>query len=103
MYRVDAGPARYAAKYYELRRLRTGERVANEWRALTLFCDIGMAATPKPICHDVEHGLLVMEWVEGVPIETVAAADVDAALSFIERIFSLSGRMPRSHSGCALR
>jgi Phosphotransferase enzyme family len=90
VFRAEDGVANFAVKLYPDRPGDQRPRVANEWLSLSFLRKHEVAAAPRPIAHDVSRSLLIMEWVEGTPIDVPSDADITACLTFLAQIFALS-------------
>jgi hypothetical protein len=91
IYRVDmAGGRTVAAKLYHRSAADRRDRLGVEWTALKFLWEQGVRVIPRPIAADPEHGCLVYEFVDGVPVRDIQAGDVDACVEFLEELSLLS-------------
>ena len=91
VYQVRVGTAVYALKQYPPRRADDRDRATVEFAALRFLTGHGMATVPRPIAVDATGGYLLLEWIEGEPVETPDAADIAAAGDFLRAIHALRG------------
>ena len=89
VYRVRAGDASYALKQYPPRRPDERDRATVEYTALRFLTGHGMVTVPRPLAVDAAGGDLLLEWIEGGPVETPAASDIGAAGDFLRAIHAL--------------
>lgn len=82
-------PGQYALKLY-LRDPGDGrDRIGAETAAIDFLRRHGLNCVPAPIKADPEAGALLLEWIEGSPVDRAIDADVDAALEFAARLYAL--------------
>lgn len=103
IYKVIAGGAIYALKRYPVIENDPRDRLGTERMALQLFETHGIGCTPRWIAAAPPFAL--MEWVEGKLVTNPEMEDIEAAISFLKRVFELSGRiapgsMPPASEAC---
>jgi hypothetical protein len=91
VFRVDLHTRRLALKSYPERRGDARERLETEWTALHFLRSRGLVAVPTPIARDAKRRLMLMEWIGGENVAAHSRSDLDDAISFVVRIFGLSG------------
>lgn len=89
VYQVRAAAAVYALKQYPPRRADDRDRATVEFTALRFLTGHGIATVPRPIAVDAAGGYLLLEWIEGEPVETPDATDIAAAGDFLRAIHAL--------------
>jgi phosphotransferase family enzyme len=89
VYRLRAGGAVYALKQYPPRRPGERDRATVEYAALGFLSGHGIATVPRPIAVDAAGGYLLLEWINGEPVETPEAANIAAACNFLRAIHAL--------------
>lgn len=87
---IDAGGNRFAMKIYPDWRMKSSERCRAEWHALSYLYESGVSAVPRPIAHDPDQAILILEWIDGETVGQIGNREIDEALEFLSRIFSLS-------------
>jgi hypothetical protein len=90
VYRIDAGGRSFAAKYYLSHVADRSRRANNEWRTVNFLHDRCLSEVPSPVGFDVPTRLLVLEWIDGVPVTDVSEQDVDVGIGFVGRVLALS-------------
>jgi len=91
VYRVDTAGAAYALKQYPPRQPNDRDRASIEYAALRFLTGHGVTTVPRPIAVDAAGGYLLLEWIEGDPVETPIAADIATACNFLRAVHSLRG------------
>lgn len=89
---IDAAGTRYGLKNYPDWRMAGSARCVAEWRSLEFLHGAGLTEVPRPIAHDPERAVLILEWIDGKPVDPIGAAELAQAAGFLERIFVLSDR-----------
>lgn len=89
---IDAVGHRYGLKNYPDWRMAGSSRCAAEWHSLELLHGAGLTEVPRPIAHDAERAVLILEWIDGKPVDPIGAAELAQAAGFLDRIFVLSDR-----------
>jgi hypothetical protein len=89
VYRVRCDGANYALKQYPPRRPGERDRAAVEFAALGLMTAHAIAAVPRAIAVDPANGYLLLEWIEGDPVDAPDMADIAAAAGFLGAIHAL--------------
>ena len=89
---------RYALKTYDTGSDDGAERVSAEFRALSFIWAHGLRAVPRPLAIDVARRSALFGWIDGRAVTAPAAADLDAALSFLGAL----GRLTTSSSAATL-
>lgn len=90
VYRIETRAGPLALKSYPARTGDTRPRAEAEWAALTFLRSHGLASAPRPVARDPEGAFLVMEWIEGAPVDQPDAGDIAHAARFVADIFTLS-------------
>ena len=100
VFRVDLGTRTLALKSYPERRGDARDRLETEWTALHFLRSRGLLAVPAPIARDATRRLMLMEWIGGANVARHSGSDLDDAMSFVIRVFELSGEagIPRFES-----
>ena len=86
IFHVRASSGEYALKHYPV----TGDprdRLGTEAGALRLMQ--GLACVPRLHGVDRARGTLLLEWIDGVPVDHVADADIDAGVGFLAAVHAL--------------
>jgi len=91
VYRVRADEAVYALKQYPPRRANDRDRATVEFATLRFLIGHGVTTVPRPIAVDTACGYLLLEWIEGEPVESPGAADIATAGDFLGTIHALRG------------
>lgn len=91
VYRVRAGQKCFALKHYPPQETHTRDRLGVELRALDLMHRGGVAAVPRVVAGDPEHGYALLEWIDGEPVSAPDEADIDAAAGFLAQVHALRG------------
>lgn len=94
VYRVTTTAGRVALKIYPDRAGDPRRRAEAEWAALSLMREIGLSAAPAPIARSGEANAIVLEWIDGEPVDCHSARDLRAALDFIVELFKVSTERP---------
>jgi hypothetical protein len=105
VYRVAAGGAIYALKQYPERRAGERDRAAIEHDALSFLARHRIAAVPRAFAADATSGYLLLEWIDGGPVEAPETADIAAACDFLRAIHALRAaddakRQPAAAEAC---
>ena len=90
LYQITTGKEKYALKHYLRRPGDPRDRLGAEVAALTL---LNGKAAPSLIAIDRERDCALHEWVDGVPVDHVSRADIEAALAVVMRLWQL-GQAP---------
>ncbi|CAA7614519.1 phosphotransferase [Magnetospirillum sp. SS-4] len=104
--RVEAEDGRsFALKSYPRTTGDARDRLGVEFAALSFLAANGIVEVPAALARDDEAGQGLYEWIEGVPVDSPAAADVDAALAFAARLHALrhaaaAARLPWASEAC---
>jgi len=64
------------------------DRLGTEVGALRLM-EHGIATVPRVKCVDRRRGYVLLTWIEGVPVEDVTDADIDAGVAFLSAVHDL--------------
>jgi hypothetical protein len=91
VYRVTAGGAAYALKQYPPRRPSERDRAAVECEALRFLERHAIVTVPRAVAIDAAAGYLLLDWIEGAPVEMPGAGDIAAACRFLGAIHALRG------------
>jgi len=91
VYRVAAGGAIYALKQYPERRAGERNRAAIEYDVLSFLARHRIASVPRAFAADAASGYLLLEWIDGEPVEAPETADIAAACGFLRAIHALRG------------
>ena len=91
VYRVRAGEGVFALKQYPPRGADARDRAAIEYEALRFLTAHGVVTVPRPVAADAAGGYLLLEWIDGEPVETPQASDIAAACAFLGAIHALRG------------
>jgi fructosamine-3-kinase len=102
---VETAAERCALKAYPLRAGDARDRADIEWRALDFLRRHGVTTVPRPLARDAGGHFLLMEWVDGAPLDAHSARDLAHAADFVARIFALSAepaaaRFPLASEAC---
>ena len=90
IYRVDAnGGGRYALKTYLKQPNDRRDRIGAETRGLDFIWTHGLRQVPRVHAFDAEESCALFDWIEGQPVETPTADDVDAAVAFLAALKEL--------------
>jgi hypothetical protein len=83
-YRVTAANRTYFLKHYFRHPADTRDRFAAETAFLRFCANRGIAWVPRLLASDAEHGIALMEFVDGsrIAADDLANSDVDQALAF---------------------
>lgn len=84
---TDAGPC--AVKLYPSADGDTRDRLGAETAAASFLARHGVEGVPTVLATDRGQGMAAYRWLEGAPVETVGAADIDAALDFLGTLHGL--------------
>lgn len=79
-----------ALKCYPVRPGDTRDRLEVEWEALSFLRRQGLDVVPEPLAVDRDRRVMLMEWLEGPVVTRHTAADLEAAIGFIESIYEAS-------------
>ena len=90
IYRVETSAGVFALKSYPARSNDRRNRSDVEWRTLQFLSSRGVTAVPQPLARDPAGQFLLMEWIDGAPVQVHAPSEVARAAEFIIRIFELS-------------
>ena len=77
---------RYALKQYARSLNDPRDRLAVEFGALDFLNRCGLREIPLALAADTKNGFALYEWIDGDPIATPQADDIDAALRFLGRL-----------------
>jgi hypothetical protein len=105
VYRVHASDADYALKQYPPRQPDDRDRAGAEYAALRFLTGHGVMTVPRPIAVDAVDGYLLLEWIDGEPIDEPDTADIAAACHFLRAIHALrgegdAGALPMAAEAC---
>jgi len=89
VYRVSSGPATFALKQYPPRRAGDRDRALVEFNALRFLASHENAVVPRAIAADPAAGFLLLEWIDGAPVDAPGATDIDSACRFLRSIHAL--------------
>lgn len=89
---IDAAGTRYGLKTYPDWRMAGSARCSAEWRSLEFLHGAGLSEVPRPIAHDPERAVLILEWIDGKPVDPIGEPELVQAADFLARIFALSDR-----------
>ncbi len=81
---------RYALKQYPPLSVDPRNRLGVEFGALRFLRDSGETQVPVPVVELNGHNAGVYQWIEGVPPRRYTAADIGDAVSFLDRLHSLT-------------
>ena len=95
VHRVRCAGADYALKQYPAASHDARDRLGVEWRALSFLTENGVDEAPRPIARSSESGFILMEWIDGAPVDRHGPADLHRAIGFMTRVFGLS-RLPKA-------
>jgi hypothetical protein len=93
IFRVRAPSGEYALKHYPASD-DPRDRLGTEAGALRLMQ--GLACVPRLHGIDRARGALLLEWIDGVPVDHVTDADIDAGVAFLAGVHAL-----RNHAAAA--
>ena len=85
IFHVRAPTGEYALKHYVTGDPR--DRLGTEAGALRLMQ--GLACVPRLHGIDRARGALLLEWIDGVPVDRVTDADIDAGVEFLAAVHAL--------------
>jgi hypothetical protein len=86
IFRVRAGGVAYALKRYPGSDDRR-DRLGTEAGALTLMRNI--ACVPRLHAVDRTRRCVLLSWIDGVPVDAVTGADIDAGVAFLAAVHAL--------------
>ncbi len=66
------------------------DRLEAEFGALRFLTDGGVDCVPIPVAKNAEAGIALYSWIDGQPIESPTAADMDKVIIFIGRLHAIS-------------
>jgi hypothetical protein len=93
LYRVeDASGRAFALKTYLRDSGDTRDRLGQEWSGLEFLNRHGVACVPRPVALDRDGAAALYDWIDGMPLDRVGAAEIDTALVFIATLHGLSRR-----------
>jgi phosphotransferase family enzyme len=84
---VRSGAGKFALKQYPLGDIR--DRLGTEAAALALMERGGIEAVPRVIAHDAQRGYVMMNWIEGRPVEPAGRDDINSAACFLRAVHGL--------------
>ena len=90
VYRVTAEEGVYALKFYPPQEEDRRDRLGQEFAALEFMAAHGVDGVPTPIAADKELCCGVYEWMDGTPVESPEAGDIDAMTALALRLAELS-------------
>lgn len=83
VYKAVSGSRVYALKNYPASDPRN--RLETEVKALRYYETSHNPYAPRFVVSDIEHRLVLMDWIEGSPVLAPDASDMEQALDFISR------------------
>lgn len=88
VYRVRAGGAQYAAKFYFKPTADGRDRLQVEYSALEFLWNCGERSIAQPLRADARRQVALYGFIEGEPVAAGAASagDIEQLLSFVERL-----------------
>jgi aminoglycoside phosphotransferase (APT) family kinase protein len=94
VYRIAAGADRYALKQYPTSREDARDRLGTEIDALRLMQQLGVPGVPRVIAADTTRRFALLTWIEGMPVDAIADADIDAAGDFLAALHAMRRAPP---------
>jgi Ser/Thr protein kinase RdoA (MazF antagonist) len=91
VFRVRAGARSYALKGYPTTVDDPRDRLGHEFGGLTFLRRGGVTAVPEPLAADPVAGFALYDWIEGTPVSSHDATDIENAVSFLAQLDELSG------------
>ena len=103
VYRVRAGGADYAAKFYFKPTADGRDRLQVEFGALSFLWDCGLRDIAQPLRADPARQLALYQYLPGDPVQAAAAAadDIAQLLAFVAALKKLSARPEAARLGTA--
>lgn len=88
VYRVSAGGAEYAAKFYFKPTADGRDRLQVEYTALQFLWERGVRTIAQPVCADAARQVALYGFVRGEAVQAagVSGADVDQLVAFVETL-----------------
>jgi hypothetical protein len=83
VYRVETPDGVFALKRYPAIGDDRRDRLGVETRALVWMAQHGLRMVPRVISVDAAANCALLSWVEGSPVRTVCAGDIDQAIAFL--------------------
>jgi hypothetical protein len=90
VFKVDSNAGPFALKVYPLQAEDPRDRLGAEFNGLTFLASHGVSEVPKAIACDRDAGMGLYEWIEGEPIPSPHAGDIDDAVDFAQKLETLS-------------
>lgn len=85
VFKVVCGNGNFALKSYPTKACDPRDRFGTEIKALKFYKANGNPRTPRLLASDIPRSIALMEWIEGSPVNTPVADDIDQAIDFIAR------------------
>jgi hypothetical protein len=104
VFRVDTAAGAYALKLYPAPSLDPRDRLGTEVGAIRFLKDAGIHSVPRVIAAESTLDAALYEWIDGIAISDVGAAEIDAVVAFLAALHrvrdatSLSAIRPASES-----
>jgi hypothetical protein len=89
IYKVRSQDNNFALKQYPSRSDDARDRLSTEVAALRLMQNHDIDAVPRVIAVDRTRNFVLLSWIDGVPLEEAADADIDSAIHFLTSIHTL--------------
>jgi len=89
LYRIRSRDSTFALKLYPTQQDNLHDRLTTEVDALRLMKRHQFGAVPGVVAVDRDHGFVLLSWIEGEPLTTVSASDIDQAVAFLAAIYTL--------------
>lgn len=88
--RIETASGPLALKSYPVLSADDRPRAQTEWAALHFLRSQGLTAVPAPVAKDPLGNFLVMEWVDGAPVDRHSKDELIQAADFLTAVFALS-------------
>lgn len=90
IYRVENNGDVFALKFFRPGKEGERERFEAETSALYLFAEHGIEGTPRVIAKDKVNNCVLMEWIDGDPVENYGVKEIEALVAFVERVHDIA-------------
>lgn len=90
LFKVSSAGQPYALKWYPEQSSDTRDRLNTEFKALTFLTSNGNFPCPKALFADSTKQIALYEWVDGERPEQIQDVHIDAAIDFVESLYTIS-------------